>query len=86
MLNNRFSCLNWSLPLQDVGTICVQLPGLAALNLSNNLMAHDITGLPLLMNLRVLVLNNTGIKWKEVSHFFYYFYSSSSSSSPPILP
>ncbi|RVW33183.1 Tubulin-folding cofactor E [Vitis vinifera] len=66
MLNNRFSCLNWSLPLQDVGTICVQLPGLAALNLSNNLMAHDITGLPLLMNLRVLVLNNTGIKWKEV--------------------
>ncbi|KAE9452343.1 hypothetical protein C3L33_15756, partial [Rhododendron williamsianum] len=53
---------------KDVGAICEGLPALVALNLTNNLMAHDILGLPQLRNIRVLVLNNTGIKWIQVSH------------------
>ncbi|KAG5562458.1 hypothetical protein RHGRI_005252 [Rhododendron griersonianum] len=51
---------------KDVGAICEGLPALVALNLTNNLMAHDILGLPQLRNIRVLVLNNTGIKWIQV--------------------
>ncbi|XP_059659317.1 tubulin-folding cofactor E [Cornus florida] len=51
---------------EDVGTICKQLPALVALNLSNNFMARDITRLPLLSNIRILVLNNTGINWMQV--------------------
>lgn len=56
--------------LQDVGTICKDLPALSTLNLSYNLMAKDIVGLPQLKNIRILVLNNTGLKWKEVSIYF----------------
>ncbi|XP_065880822.1 tubulin-folding cofactor E [Euphorbia lathyris] len=58
---------------KDVGTICEQLPSLTALNLSSNLMSPNITGLPQLKNIRVLVLNNTGIKWAQVevlNHLF----------------
>ncbi|KAF8411905.1 hypothetical protein HHK36_004463 [Tetracentron sinense] len=51
---------------QDVGAICQELPDLAVLNLTNNSMANDITGLPLLKNIRILVLNNTGLKWTQV--------------------
>ncbi|WCJ34835.1 Tubulin-folding cofactor E [Euphorbia peplus] len=51
---------------KDVGTICEQLPSLTALNLSSNLMSLNITGLPQLKNIRILVLNNTGIKWAQV--------------------
>ncbi|XVE60721.1 hypothetical protein DITRI_Ditri05aG0150900 [Diplodiscus trichospermus] len=51
---------------KDVGTICEQLPHLVALNLSNNLMIQNITGLPLLKCIRVLVLNSTGINWSQV--------------------
>ncbi|KAK6257866.1 hypothetical protein QUC31_001325 [Theobroma cacao] len=51
---------------KDVGTICEQLPHLVALNLSNNLMTQNITQLPLLKGIRVLVLNNTGINWSQV--------------------
>nr|GMD21613.1 tubulin-folding cofactor E [Ipomoea batatas] len=50
----------------DVGIICKELPGLAVLNLSHNIMAHDISGMPLLNNIRILVLNHTGISWKHV--------------------
>ncbi|KAM7279303.1 hypothetical protein ACFE04_006437 [Oxalis oulophora] len=51
---------------KDVGTICEQLPSLQALNLSYNLMVQDVTGLPLLKGIRVLVLNSTGINWTQV--------------------
>ncbi|KAA3487081.1 tubulin-folding cofactor E isoform X2 [Gossypium australe] len=51
---------------KDVGTICEQLPHLVALNLSNNLMTQNMTGLPLLKAIRVLVLNSTGINWSQV--------------------
>nr|GLL32626.1 tubulin-folding cofactor E [Ipomoea trifida] len=51
---------------EDVGIICKELPGLAVLNLSHNIMAHDISGMPLLNNIRILVLNHTGISWKHV--------------------
>nr|GMD23200.1 tubulin-folding cofactor E isoform X1 [Ipomoea batatas] len=50
----------------DVGIICKELPGLAVLNISHNIMAHDISGMPLLNNIRILVLNHTGISWKHV--------------------
>nr|GMC69043.1 tubulin-folding cofactor E [Ipomoea batatas] len=46
--------------------ICKELPGLAFLNISHNIMAHDISGMPLLNNIRILVLNHTGISWKHV--------------------
>ncbi|KAH7841044.1 hypothetical protein Vadar_024881 [Vaccinium darrowii] len=51
---------------KEVGAICEGLPALVALNLTHNLMAHDIMRLPQLRNIRVLVLNNTGIKWMQV--------------------
>ncbi|KAA8549632.1 hypothetical protein F0562_001350 [Nyssa sinensis] len=51
---------------KDVGAICKDLSALVALNLSNNVMAQDISGLPLLKNICILVLNNTGIKWMQV--------------------
>ena len=52
--------------LQDIGTICKELPSLAVLNLSYNLMAKEIVGLPQLRNIRTLVLNNTGVNWTQV--------------------
>ncbi|KAF5741940.1 TUBULIN-FOLDING COFACTOR E family protein [Tripterygium wilfordii] len=51
---------------KDVGIICEQLPALAALNLSYNLMSLNIGGLPHLKSIRILVLNNTGIHWAQV--------------------
>jgi hypothetical protein len=61
--------------LQDVGIICEQLPSLAALNLSNNSMSHEIVGLPLLKSIHILVLNNTGINWTQVNQFFCSMFS-----------
>lgn len=54
---------------QDVEAICRGLPALAALNLSSNIMSHDIVGMSQLKNLRILVLNNTGISWVQVEVF-----------------
>uniref|UniRef100_A0A803QVD7 CAP-Gly domain-containing protein n=1 Tax=Cannabis sativa TaxID=3483 RepID=A0A803QVD7_CANSA len=51
---------------KDVGTICKELPMLQALNLSYNLMAPDIVELPQLKNIRILVLNHTGVNWTKV--------------------
>ncbi|CAL2235912.1 unnamed protein product [Prunus armeniaca] len=51
---------------KDVSTICEQLADLFALNLSYNLMAHDMVGLPHLKCIRILVLNNIGINWTQV--------------------
>ncbi|KAK2394512.1 tubulin-folding cofactor E [Trifolium repens] len=51
---------------KDVGIICEQLPALKALNLSYNLMSAYKSELPLLKNIRVLVLNNTGVDWEQV--------------------
>jgi hypothetical protein len=59
--------------LQDVSTICEQLPALAALNLSNNLMSLDICGLAQLKSIRILVLNNIGINWTQVLRSFLLF-------------
>ncbi|KAJ0095427.1 hypothetical protein Patl1_15473 [Pistacia atlantica] len=49
-----------------VGAICEQLPGLTAINFSNNIMSKDISGLPQLKGICILVLNNTGINWVQV--------------------
>ncbi|KAL9248889.1 Tubulin-folding cofactor E-like protein [Drosera capensis] len=51
---------------KDVGAICEELPALAALNLSNNLMSSDVLSLLPLKNLSVLVLNYTCIKWAQI--------------------
>lgn len=51
---------------KDVSTICEQLPALAALNLSNNLMSLDICGLAQLKSIHILVLNNIGINWTQI--------------------
>ncbi|KAG6657042.1 tubulin-folding cofactor E isoform X1 [Carya illinoinensis] len=51
---------------KDVGTICGQLPALAALNISNNLMLLEICGLPQLKAIHILVMNNTGINWSQI--------------------
>lgn len=51
---------------KDVGAICEELPALEVLNLTNNCMTHDITELQCLKNIRVLVLNNCSITWKQV--------------------
>ncbi|CAM8975213.1 unnamed protein product [Rhodiola kirilowii] len=51
---------------KSIGTICEQLPLLSALNLSDNRLSHDVTGLPLLPNLRIIVLNHTGVQWTQV--------------------
>ncbi|KAG8378536.1 hypothetical protein BUALT_Bualt08G0147200 [Buddleja alternifolia] len=51
---------------EDVGIMCEALPALTALNLSNNSLSHDISVLPQLSNIRVLVLNHTGVTWKQV--------------------
>ncbi|XP_022886291.1 tubulin-folding cofactor E isoform X2 [Olea europaea var. sylvestris] len=50
----------------DVGIICKALPFLAALNLSCNSLSPDITTMPQLNNIRILVLNHTGVIWKQV--------------------
>lgn len=52
--------------LQDINTIVEALPALEVLNLTNNLMEHDLTELPSLKRIRILVLNNCSITWKEV--------------------
>ncbi|KAK4413434.1 Tubulin-folding cofactor E [Sesamum alatum] len=52
---------NW----EDVGIICNSLPALTALNLSNNSLSPDITSIPQLSNIRILVLNQTGVLWKQ---------------------
>ncbi|KAG5116299.1 hypothetical protein JHK84_042412 [Glycine max] len=50
---------NLLLEWKDVGTICEQLPALRTINLSNNLMSPYKSELPLLKNIKVVVLNNT---------------------------
>lgn len=52
--------------MQDINTICEALPALEVLNLTGNLMEQDLATLPSLKHIRVLVLNNCGITWKEV--------------------
>ncbi|XP_042516490.1 tubulin-folding cofactor E isoform X2 [Macadamia integrifolia] len=51
---------------QDVGVICEGLPALEALNLTNNDMMKQISGLPLLKSIRILVLSSCGITWAQV--------------------
>lgn len=51
---------------EDIGYIYEQLPSLIAVNLSNNLMVQNVTKLPQLKRIRVLVLNNARISWSQV--------------------
>ncbi|KDO64595.1 hypothetical protein CISIN_1g014792mg [Citrus sinensis] len=51
---------------KDIGAFGEQLPALAVLNLSNNLMSKEVTGLPQLKSIRILVLNCTGVNWMQV--------------------
>lgn len=51
---------------KDVAAVSQELSGLSAINLSNNMLSLDVTGLPILRNIRVLVLNYTGIKWTQI--------------------
>ncbi|KAJ9567752.1 hypothetical protein OSB04_003718 [Centaurea solstitialis] len=51
---------------QDVAAICSGLPALTALNLSSNTMSQSVVGISHLTNLRLLVLNNTGINWSQI--------------------
>lgn len=53
--------------MQDISIICDQLQALVALILSNNLLSRDISGPVQLNHIRILVLNNTGITWMQVS-------------------
>ncbi|OVA14550.1 CAP Gly-rich domain [Macleaya cordata] len=50
----------------DVGAICEELAALEVLSLTHNYMADDVTELPLLKNIRVLVLNNCCLTWTQV--------------------
>lgn len=52
--------------LQDISIISEGLPALTALNLSNNSMSPVIHRTPQLSNIRVLVLNQTGVIWDQV--------------------
>ncbi|WMV55138.1 hypothetical protein MTR67_048523 [Solanum verrucosum] len=51
---------------REIAAICKELPALVTLNLSYNIMSHDISGMPLLNHINVVVLNHTGIGWKQV--------------------
>ncbi|KAL9232329.1 hypothetical protein vseg_007453 [Gypsophila vaccaria] len=51
---------------KDIAAICQELRALTALNLTYNSMAQDVTCLPSLVNIRVLVLNYTGVKWTQI--------------------
>ncbi|KAL6498406.1 hypothetical protein OROHE_026674 [Orobanche hederae] len=53
---------NW----EDIGFVCEGLPALTTLNLSNNYLSADISNVPQLSNVRILVLNQTGVIWKQV--------------------
>ncbi|KAL6512162.1 hypothetical protein OROGR_021759 [Orobanche gracilis] len=53
---------NW----EDIGFVCEGLPALRTLNLSNNYLSPDISNVPQLSNVRILVLNQTGVIWKQV--------------------
>lgn len=51
---------------REIAAICKELPALVTLNLSYIIMSHDISGMPLLNHIKVVVLNHTGIGWKQV--------------------
>jgi hypothetical protein len=51
---------------EEIGALCEQLPALTTLNLSCNSLSSDIKSLPQLKNIRVLVLNNSGLSWTQV--------------------
>ncbi|KAF3790190.1 Tubulin-folding cofactor E [Nymphaea thermarum] len=51
---------------KDVNSICEELPALEVLDLTNNRMSHDVSGISSIRNIRILVLNNCGITWKQV--------------------
>ncbi|XP_047961102.1 tubulin-folding cofactor E [Salvia hispanica] len=50
----------------DISIICEGLPTLTALNLSNDSMSPVIHCMPQLSNIRILVLNRTGVLWDQM--------------------
>ncbi|XP_010427979.1 PREDICTED: tubulin-folding cofactor E-like [Camelina sativa] len=53
---------------EEIGALCEQLPALTTLNLSSNSLSSEVTSLPQLNNIRVLVLNNSGVSWNQVEN------------------
>ncbi|KAJ4809988.1 Tubulin-specific chaperone E [Rhynchospora pubera] len=53
---------NW----QDIASLCEALLSLQMLDLTSNLMEHEVTEYPSLKNIHLLVLNNCGITWDVV--------------------
>ncbi|KAI3990866.1 hypothetical protein MKX01_026050 [Papaver californicum] len=51
---------------KDVGAICEELKVLEDLSLTHNYMAHGINQLPVLENIRILVLNNCCLTWTQI--------------------
>ncbi|CAN6475515.1 unnamed protein product [Victoria cruziana] len=51
---------------KDVNSICEELTALEVLDLTNNRMSHDVSGMLSFRNIHILVLNNCGITWKQV--------------------
>lgn len=60
-------CVVYVFLLQDVGSICEAIPALEILNLTNNFLERDTIRFTPSKGLRVLVLNNCGITWEQVS-------------------
>lgn len=58
-----------ALCMQDITSICKALPALEVLNLTRNFLEDDIdvAELSLLDRIRVLVLNNCGVTWEQVT-------------------
>ncbi|KAK9111866.1 hypothetical protein Scep_019385 [Stephania cephalantha] len=60
LTGNLFS--NW----EDVDCLCEGLQKLEILDLTKNLLSHYVMGLMRLKNVRVLVLNSSGINWAQI--------------------
>ncbi|KAG2253913.1 hypothetical protein Bca52824_084049 [Brassica carinata] len=50
---------------EEICALCEKLPALTTLNLSYNSLSSEVNSLPQLKNIRVLVLNNTGLSWTQ---------------------
>ncbi|KAI0501485.1 hypothetical protein KFK09_016430 [Dendrobium nobile] len=60
---------------QDINSLCEALPSLENLNLTNNLLEADVPELPSFSNIRILVLNNCGVTWKQVERLGQYLHA-----------
>ncbi|KAH0457588.1 hypothetical protein IEQ34_012903 [Dendrobium chrysotoxum] len=60
---------------QDINSLCEALPSLEILNLTNNLLEADVPELPSFSSIRILVLNNCGVTWKQVERLGQYLHA-----------